>query len=362
MVYMADEIDIIKLLEEKKEVIDSCIKKYIPEHFDEKYLEWALGKPRYKYSAEALNKAIAEPVWDLLNRGGKRWRPVLFLLIAEALGGDPSKYLDLVVIPEVIHNGTLMVDDIEDQSETRRGKPCTHKIFGEDIAINAGNTMYYLPLLVLMKNKDKLDDKTLVSLYETYVQEMINVSSGQATDIAWHKGIANSDNITEQEYMQMCAYKTGCLARMAAKIGAIVAGADQQTTEKIGKFAEAIGVAFQIQDDVLSASGEAFQKRKGYGDDITEGKRTLIVIHALKNLEARDRKRLVEILNMHTKDESLITEALNLLKQKGSVDYSKSVAKEMVRDTWKDVDALLKPSDAKGKLKKFVDYLVEREI
>src|SRR3989338_1372122 len=357
-----DENDIIKLLEDKKGVIDSCIKKYIPEHFDEKYLEWALGKARYKYSAEALNKAIAEPVWDLLNRGGKRWRPVLFLLIAEALGGDPKKYLDLVVVPEVIHNGTLMVDDIEDQSETRRGKPCTHKTFGEDIAINAGNTMYYLPLLVLMKNKDKFDDKTLVKLYETYVQEMINVSSGQATDIAWHKGIANSEDITEAEYMQMCAYKTGCLARMAAKLGAIVAGSDDSTVEKIGKFAEAIGVAFQIQDDVLSASGEAFQKKKGYGDDITEGKRTLMVIYTLKKADGKDKKRLVEILNLHTRDEKLITEALLLLKKYGSVDYAKGVAKEMVKNTWKEVDTLLKPSDAKEKLKKFVDYLVEREI
>ncbi len=359
---MADENDIIRLLEEKKEVIDNCIKKYIPERFDEKYLEWALGKPRYKYSVEALNKSIAEPVWDLLNRGGKRWRPVLFLLIAEALGGDPKKYLDLVVIPEVIHNGTLMVDDIEDQSETRRGKPCTHKIFGQDIAINAGNTMYYLPLLVLMKNKDKLDDKTLVKLYETYIQEMINVSSGQGTDIAWHKGIANSDNITEAEYMQMCAYKTGCLSRMAAKLGAIVSGADDSTVEKIGKFAEAIGVAFQIQDDVLSASGEAFQKNKGYGDDITEGKRTLIVINTLKHADEKDKKRLIEVLNLHTRDEKLITEALSILKKYGGVDYAKGVAKEMVRNTWKEVDSILKSSDAKEKLKKFVDYLVERSI
>ncbi|MBI4163498.1 MAG: polyprenyl synthetase family protein [Candidatus Aenigmarchaeota archaeon] len=359
---MADESDIVKLLEEKKEVIDNCIKKYIPEKFDEKYLEWALGKPRYKYSVEALNKSIAEPVWDLLNRGGKRWRPVLFLLIAEALGGDPKKYLDLVVVPEVIHNGTLMVDDIEDQSETRRGKPCTHKIFGEDIAINAGNTMYYLPLLVLMKNKDKLSDKVLVKLYETYTQEMINVSSGQGTDIAWHKGIANSDNITEAEYMQMCAYKTGCLSRMSAKLGAIVAGAGDDTVEKIGKFAEAIGVAFQIQDDVLSASGEAFQKKKGYGDDITEGKRTLIVINTLKKAGEKDRKRLIEILNIHTRDEKLITEALGILKKYGGVDYAKGVAKEMVRNTWKEVDSILKPSDAKEKLKKFVDYLVERSI
>jgi geranylgeranyl diphosphate synthase type I len=103
------------------------------------------------------------------------------------LGKNPEDFVDFAIIPEVIHNGTLMVDDIEDSSEFRRGKPCTYKIYGLDIAINAGNAMYYLPLLPLIKNKEKISKEKLCKIYEIYVQEMINLSLGQAMDISWHR-------------------------------------------------------------------------------------------------------------------------------------------------------------------------------
>ena len=117
-------MDIIKELERKKPIIDKIIGKYIPRKYDEKTLEFTLGKPRYKYDIKAINKAITEPIWEFLDRGGKRWRPALFLLVVEALGGDPEKVYDFVLIPELVHNGTLFIDDIEDKSEMRRGRPC----------------------------------------------------------------------------------------------------------------------------------------------------------------------------------------------------------------------------------------------
>src|SRR5690606_15600271 len=147
--------------------------------------------------------------------------------------------------------GTLVIDDIEDSSEVRRGKPCTYKLYGLDIAVNAGNAMYYLPLLPLMEKNSKVPVEQQKDIYQIYVQEMINLSVGQAMDIAWHKGLANADEISEEDYMQMCAYKTGTLARMAAKLAAVIAGAEPQLVEKLGHFAESIGVAFQMQDDIL---------------------------------------------------------------------------------------------------------------
>ncbi len=137
--------------------------------------------------------------------------------------------LDFAIIPEVVHNGTLVVDDIEDSSEVRRGKPCTYKIFGIDIAVNAGNAMYYLPLLPLMEQKNRIPAEKLRDVYEVYVQEMINLSIGQAMDIAWHRGLANADGISEEDYLQMCAYKTGTLARMSAKIAAVIVRRRQRT-------------------------------------------------------------------------------------------------------------------------------------
>jgi len=357
------KIDVEKLLKEKAPIIDKMIEKYIPRTYDKESLVFTLGPPAYEYSSEAISKAIAEPIWEFLDRGGKRWRPTLFLLVCEALGKNPNEFLDFAIIPEVIHNGTIMIDDIEDSSEFRRGKPCTYKLFGLDIAVNAGNTMYYLPLLTLIKNKDKLSKEKLTRLYEIYVQEMINISFGQATDIAWHRGLVNADEITENQYLQMCIYKTGTLARMSAKMAAILADADNGLIENIGTFAEALAVAFQIQDDILDLVSEKFAERKGgLGRDITEGKRTLMVIHALKKAEAGDKERLIEILNIHTTDQKIRNEAIDIIRKYGSIEYAKEYARNMMKESWREIDEFLPPSNAKEELKAFASYLVERKI
>lgn len=356
-------IDIEKVLKEKKSIIDKVIERYIPRKYDKNSLIFTLGSPSYEYNVEAVNKAISEPVWNFLDRGGKRWRPVLFLLLTEALGVDQEKFSDLVLFPELLHNGSIIVDDIEDRSEERRKKPALHLIFGEDIAINAGNSLYFLALLPLLKNKEKLDQKTLLKLYDLYAKEMIRISFGQATDIAWHNGLANADNISEDEYLEMCSNKTGCIARLSAKTAAIIAGKDDKEVEKIGKFTESIGIAFQIQDDILNLSGEEFAKGKGgLGEDITEGKRSLLVIHTLQKANSEDRKRLIEILNMHTTDQKLRDEAIEIIKKYDSIEYAREKARNMVKEAWSGMEKLLPESDAKEKLKAFAYYLIERKI
>jgi geranylgeranyl pyrophosphate synthase len=315
----------------------------------------------YSYNLEPLNKAISEPIWDMLDRGGKRWRPALFLLICEALGNESDYCLDFSIIPEVIHNGTLVIDDIEDSSEMRRGKPCTYKIFQIDIAVNAGNAMYYMPLLPLMAQKTKLTAEMQRDIYEVYVQEMINLSMGQAMDIAWHRGIANADAPAEEDYLQMCAYKTGTLARMSAKIAAVLSGTDKPLVEKLGRFAESIGVAFQMQDDILDLTGAEFAKKKGgVGQDITEGKRSLIVIYTLQKANSKDRKRLIEILNMHTSDQTLRDEAIGLMQKYLAFERVKRTAQRMVEESWSEAEKLLPTPQAKEKLKEFAEFLIKR--
>jgi geranylgeranyl pyrophosphate synthase len=354
-------LNIEDFLEKKAPLIDAAIEKYIPRKFSKKAVVFNINPPGYSYNLEALNRAIAEPIWDMLDRGGKRWRPALFLLICESLGKDSDYCLDFSIIPEVIHNGTLVVDDIEDSSELRRGKPCTYKVFQLDIAVNAGNAMYYLPLLSMMSQRSKLSPETQRDVYEIYIQEMINLSMGQAMDIAWHRGIANADKLDEEDYLQMCAYKTGTLARMAAKMAAIIAKADKPLVEKLGYFAESIGVAFQMQDDILDLTGAEFAKKKGgVGQDITEGKRSLLVIHTLKKANSTDRKRLTEILKMHTSDQALRDEAIALIQKYGSFEYVKHNAERMVAKSWAETEKLLPTLEAKEKLKAFAEYLIKR--
>jgi geranylgeranyl diphosphate synthase type I len=109
-----------KLLEKNASVIDKTIEKYIPRQFTKEAFLFKITKPRYAFNTEIINKAIAEPIWEFLDRGGKRWRPSLFLLIVKALGKNPTEFIEFSIIPEVVHNGTLIVDDIEDASGLRR--------------------------------------------------------------------------------------------------------------------------------------------------------------------------------------------------------------------------------------------------
>jgi geranylgeranyl diphosphate synthase type I len=354
-------LDIEKFLEDTAPLIDKAIEKYIPRKFTKNSVLFKVNPPIYSYTLEPLNKAIAEPIWDMLDRGGKRWRPALFLLICEALGKEADYCLDFSIIPEVIHNGTLVIDDIEDSSEMRRGKPCTYKIFQIDIAVNAGNAMYYLPLLPLMSQREKISTEMQRDVYEVYLQEMINLSMGQAMDIAWHRGIANADELGEDDYLQMCAYKTGTLARMSAKMAAALAGANRPLVEKLGRFAESIGVAFQMQDDILDLTGQEFAKKKGgVGQDITEGKRSLLVIYTLRKANNADKKRLIEILNLHTSDQKLRDEAIALIQKYGAMEHVKQTAERMVIESWSEAEKLLPESQAKEKLKAFAEFLIKR--
>ncbi|MBI1973565.1 polyprenyl synthetase family protein [Candidatus Micrarchaeota archaeon] len=355
---MPADSDIERILEEKRAGIDRTIAKYLPREYGAKEFEFACGKPRYAHLTREATEAISKPMWDLLDRGGKRWRPVLFMLIIEALGGDPKKVEDLIVIPELVHNATLIHDDIEDNSETRRGKPCLHKIYGVDIAINVGDGLYYVPMLSVLRNT-RLDDNTRIRILETYMQEMINITFGQGADIYWHKGMRKE--VGEEEYLQMCAFKTGTLARMSAKIAAIASGGNAKTIEACGRFAEAIGVAFQIQDDVLTVSN-AGRFKKEFGEDITEGKRSLMVIHCFNNAPKKDAGRLRGILDAHTRDPKRIAEAISLLEKTGSVDYAKKRSREIVGGAWGELEPLLKGSPAKEKLRLFAEFLSNREM
>ncbi|MBI4020970.1 MAG: polyprenyl synthetase family protein [Candidatus Aenigmarchaeota archaeon] len=354
-------MDIMAYLDAQKQQIDTLIRRYLPQTMDAKEVEWLAGKPRFAHDREAIANSLLVPSWDLLNRGGKRWRPALFLLLVEALGGDVNKVRDVAILPELVHNGTLIIDDIEDGGEVRRGKPCLHKIYGIDIAINAGNFLYFHPLLTFAKQAGRFDDTTLRRAYEAYAQEMINVSIGQGTDIYWHKG--KKSRISEEQYLQMCAFKTGCLSRLAGRLAAIFAGADKAAEDKVGRFCESVGIAFQIQDDILSATATGeFAKRKGYGDDITEGKRSLLVIHALGKADPEDRLRLLDILNRHTREEKAIAEALAILKKYQSAEYAKRIARTLVEDAWEALEPELDASHAKELLASLVRFATERQI
>ncbi|MHC1609691.1 MAG: polyprenyl synthetase family protein [Candidatus Methanofastidiosia archaeon] len=357
-------VDINAFLESRKEIIDLLIEKMLPRSVTKEYVNFISGKPAYAYDTTTLDNGISIPVWDFLSRGGKRWRPALFTLIVEALGGDIENVRDFAALPELVHNGTIIIDDIEDGADIRRGKPSLHLLYGVDTAINAGNALYFIPLALLLRNEHNFTDDVMLKIYNIYAREMINVHLGQALDISWHRGEKKSDTITEEQYIQMCAYKTGTLARMSAKIAAVLSGASSEHVDILGKFAESIGIAFQIQDDILDiiTEGEDRDKfGKPYGNDITEGKITLLVIKTLQRAPPDEAEKLLGILSSHTKDKDKIDTAIGIIKSYGAIKSARKVADALVISSWEDARRILPKNDARNILESFVYYLIDRK-
>ena len=231
-----------------------------------------------------LVRALTAPGRDLLSRGGKRWRPLLATLVCEALGGGEAA-LPLAPLVEFCHNASLIHDDIEDNSDERRGKPAVHIMHGVDAAINSGSFLYFLPLACIDTWAADAGDRAKV--YALWAASLRKLHLGQAIDIHWHR---NFDVVPAvEEYLTMCRLKTGCLARFAAELGIAAAEAAGRVVpaQGLGEAAEKLGVGFQILDDVKNVTSGLPGKKRG--DDVVEGKKSLPVLLFLrKKPEARE--------------------------------------------------------------------------
>ncbi len=354
------ELSIKEFLKLKVPEVEKEIEKYIPRRATKQWIEGALGKTVFELDLEAYTKGVNEPIWDLLDRGGKRFRPIMTCITSEAVGGKWEEGLKLAPMVELIHNGTLMQDDVEDDSAARRGKPCTHKIFGVDTAVNTGTIMFYWPMVKIMNDEFKLGDKKRLEIYDIFAKELLRVCSGQAWDIEWHHG---GYTPSEAQYLNMCLSKTGVLTRFACQLGAISGGATQKQIDALGDFGQIVGVGFQIQDDILELTENKFKENKGsIGGDIHEGKRTLIIIRTLEKANKKDKERLIQILDSHPTDEKTIQEALDIINKYDGIPYAKKRAEELVLGAWSKVDKVLPETNAKIMLKKFAEYLIDRKI
>ena len=305
------------------EKIEAVLNKWLPEKPDASWMEMvfaAAGNPVLRGEPAAkLAETLTRPGRDLLERGGKRWRPLLMVLTAEALAGEYGGGIALPLTPlvEFPHNASLIHDDIEDNSDERRGKPAVHLIYGTDTAINGGAFMYFLPLACLSGWTDSKDKPAFVfreEMWSAWASHMSALHFGQAMDIAWHRDFYSLPAL--DEYDRMCRLKTGCLARLAAILGVYCAGygifscgdefpfvlppdefilndsepnmaAFKKLANALGAAAEQLGVGFQILDDVKNLDGGVPGKKRG--DDIVEGKKSLpVLLYLHRYPEKRD--------------------------------------------------------------------------
>lgn len=325
-------------------------------------------KARMKEKASEVEKAMLrimpnrEPssvytlAWDFLDRGGKRVRPYLLLTTVEAFGGDYKSALDVAAGIEIFHNFTLVHDDIEDASEMRRGKPCLHITHGIPLAINAGDGMFAHVFKALKEAELTAQQKERI--IGMFADAFIGVVDGQGYEIGWIEG--NRWDITEKRYFEMAGGKTGDLMAACTRIGAYLAGASEAEIEEMRRFGYEIGIAFQIQDDVLNLVGEEEKYKKEIGGDVREGKRTLIVIKALEVLGAKEREELVSILMKKDNSQEEIQRAISIMNDCGAISYAKKYADDLVKSA-KGRLSIVRDSGKKEELELLADMFVKRE-
>lgn len=284
----------------------------------------------------------------LLDAGGKRLRPSALLLAAEAVGGKADNVLPAAVSIELIHNFTLIHDDIMDEADLRRGLPTVHKKWGVSRAIIAGDALYSKAFEILSCAKS--EPSQIVESIELLSKTCTDICEGQWMDMNFQ----TRKDVTEEEYIRMVEKKTAVLFATAMRIGGILAGAKRDESRALWDFGRMAGVGFQIYDDVIDLITPEEILGKAQGGDILEGKRTLIVIHALS------KGVTIEALGKGNATRSEVSAALTALKESGSIDYAMNKAIEFV-EAGKSALKILPDSEAKNILSGLADYMIERK-
>jgi len=268
---------------------------------------------RFKYSVEqnifdSIPKKPNQPLYDaykyIMSGGGKRIRPVLAMICCGTVGGDPVATINAASAIEILHNFTLLHDDIMDNSTMRHGRQTVHLKWNENVAILAGDMMVGWAFRLLQQTKLKNENR-LAELNLVLSNALIDVCEGQELDMTFN----SRSDVKISEYISMVGLKTSALLRCAAKLGAITGDASDVELSALDSFAENLGIAFQIQDDILDFTANNAKFGKKIGQDIIEGKKTFPILKAAKLVaEKGGEKEDVRLLNKYLKSKKGLSE------------------------------------------------------
>jgi len=291
----------------------------------------------------------------LTKAGGKMLRPALCLITAEAVGGQKENALKAGSAIELIHTFSLIHDDIMDDDDMRRGMPSVHKVWGEDVAILAGDTLFSKAFEIIIGSNQELTSPAQINnALATVADACVKICEGQALDM----GFEDRFDVTEDEYMEMIFKKTGALIAAATKVGAIMGGASDEVVDAMYEYGRLIGLAFQIQDDYLDLASDEETLGKPIGSDIGKGKMTIIAINGLSSA-GDDSEKLLEILKDENNSQADIDLAIEILTKCGAIEYARNLAQDSVNQA-KEVLEILPDSSSKQVLVDIADFVLER--
>jgi len=293
----------------------------------------------------------AEVVSEYPERKGKYGRGGLVLLSCEAFGGDVSKAIRTAAAMQISEDWLLIHDDVEDNSEMRRGKPALHRIYGTELAINAGDALHLLMWKMLLDNRELLGEQKTFRIMEEFYRFLDITARGQhlETYTTLHRSL---EELVDKDFEEI-AYGKSAVYTIAGplRLGAIIADQPEETSQKLDEVGIPLGIAFQIRDDILNIVGQGNSYGKEIGGDIYEGKRTLLLIHLVKNTQGEEHRKVLEIMSKprEKKTESEVGYIIELMKEKGSVDYAEKRAAELA-------------NLAKENFRKYFSHLPNREL
>ncbi len=309
------------------------------------------GKPKELYQASS----------HLMRTGGKRLRPFMVIKSCEMLGGTVKRALPAAAAVELVHNFTLVHDDIMDNDEMRHGTATVHRYYGMPLAILAGDILFSksFELLTFNGRKVGIPDSDIADMVAQLSRACTEICEGQATDI----GFASGSKIPkEPDYVKMIGKKTAALFEVSCALGALSApNHTSRDVENLSSFGRNIGIAFQLVDDLIGVVGDTKLTGKAAGNDIREGKKTYPILLALNNSKDKDRDRILRVFGSKNASGAEIKEAVRVISDIGIEQDVRNEARKYMNDALKSIGGY-GDSDARRSLQFSADFVVGRSL
>ena len=297
---------------------------------------------------------LYEPITYILSLGGKRMRPALLLMACELFGGDVNKAISPALAIEVFHNFTLMHDDIMDNAPLRRGKTTVHERWNKNVAILSGDVMLIKGYELMMQ----VDNSILRQVLDIFNETAVGVCEGQQLDMEFE----TRDVVDINEYINMIRLKTAVVLGGALKIGALIGGAPAKDADLLSQFGVQLGVAFQLQDDILDVYGDPEKFGKQVGGDIISNKKTYLLIKALELAKGEQAGELNAFLTSTHLDNSEkvagVTRIYNNLEVR---QHAETTMQGYAEKAFAALEQINLPDEHKQYLHDFADGLLVRE-
>ena len=307
-----------------------------------------------KILSDALSKrnpaSLYEPGLYILNGGGKRIRPLLVLLSAQAVGGKFKDAYNAAAAVEMLHNFTLVHDDIMDNADKRRGRLTLHKKYDNSTAILVGDSLLSIAYEYLLKDCNGNSKEVITA----FTNGLIEVCEGQSLDTDFER----RKNVTLAEYILMIRKKTAAMAEICCKIGALLGGGTKAQVKALGNFGLNIGIAFQIQDDLLDISADEKKFGKTIGGDLVEGKKTFLFLEALEKSRGEDKQKLLKVIERKGIRKNQINSYKLIYEKLGVLDDARKEIKSYTEKALNSINILDKKN--KNIFKWLADSLIHR--